>query len=241
MRSDKFPQFDRRTALTLLAGGVAAATGGCSEMFPYKFRFRTTVEVDTPQGLRSGSGVMEISAAMATFKLPDSHAVDFRFKAETVAIDLPGGVLFMLVSGLPSARPFGALAIDTIAGGHPREQRLVDFVGELGRKESLGRSAAMATEDYPGFVHFRDIRNARTIDFVDPTDLSKTFGLGVKMRRILLTVVDEPITRGTTKRLPDFGPNGFAAWDGNQNGDPEPNTLKMLLGTDDFIQGMRYE
>ena len=39
MQRDGFPRFDRRSAIVALAGGIAAATGGCSEMFPYRFRF----------------------------------------------------------------------------------------------------------------------------------------------------------------------------------------------------------
>jgi hypothetical protein len=48
----------RRGALGLLAGTVAALLSGCGSFFRSgSYRFRMTVEVETPEGVRTGSSV----------------------------------------------------------------------------------------------------------------------------------------------------------------------------------------
>lgn len=192
----------RRDAIGLLASSaVATALGGCSEMFPKRFRFRMTVEVETRQALRTGSGVMEMSAANATFKLPDSAAVDLRFKGEAVPVDLHTGTLFALVGQTPGVDRFEGAVVNTFDPKRPGGAQLVAMIDELGRRESLGRKAVMRPQDYPKLVRFRDIRDPKTVELIDPNDLAKNFEAGVKLRRIVLTVVDEPVTIGIEKRL----------------------------------------
>jgi hypothetical protein len=193
----------RRDAVELLVGGAVASTlVGCGGSPRHMFRFRETVEVDTPQGLRSGSSVMEMSAAMAAFKLPDSAAVDLRVKGEAVAVDLPGGQsLFALVGKTPGGDDVRGAVINTFDHRRPGEAKLVAMIEMLGRKESLGREAVMRPQDLPTFVRFRDIRDPKTVELVDPNDLAKSFGTGVKLRRAVLIVVDEPVTVGIEKQL----------------------------------------
>ena len=46
----------RRGVIGLLAGGIAAFLGGCGILgSKSSYRFKMTVEVDTPEGVRSGS------------------------------------------------------------------------------------------------------------------------------------------------------------------------------------------
>lgn len=63
----------RRTILAGLAGGMAALLAGCGLLGGNKYRFRMTVEVDTPQGLRSGSSVYEVSAWNSPKIRPDDQ------------------------------------------------------------------------------------------------------------------------------------------------------------------------
>ncbi|WP_394795580.1 hypothetical protein [Armatimonas sp.] len=194
----------------LVALAALLTTGGCREMFRKRFRFRMTVEVDTPQGLRTGSSVMEMSAAMAAFKLPDSAAVDLRFKGEAVAVDLSGGqMLFALIVDGFQGRNFQADIIQTFDPSYPHEEKLVSLFAKLGDVGSLGRTAVMRPENVPPLVRFRDIRDPKTVELVDPNDLGKSFGASVKLKRITLTVVDEPLTTGIEKRLPQPDSKGF--------------------------------
>ena len=56
----------RRGAMGLLALGTGLLVSGCALISGEStYRFRMTVEVQTPQGLKSGSSVMEVSARVA--------------------------------------------------------------------------------------------------------------------------------------------------------------------------------
>jgi hypothetical protein len=196
-KSNRENSMTRRDVIGLLTAVSALVLTGCGEVFPKRFRFKMTVEVETPLGLRTGSGVMEMSAANVSFQLPDSHAVDLKFKGEAVPVDLPGGTLFALI-GMDE---FEAMVIDTFDPSAPRAKKLVALFGELGSSSSIGRRAELTPAKYPKLVRFRDIRDPKTVELVDPGDLGKSFGAGIKLRRISFAVVDEPVTIGIEKRL----------------------------------------
>ena len=50
-------------------------------------------------------------------------------------------------------------------------------------------------------VRFRDVGDPKSVEVVDAGDLAKSFGPGVKLRRIMLAVTDDPATTGIEKRL----------------------------------------
>jgi hypothetical protein len=91
--------------------------------------------------------------------------------------------------------------INTFDPKRPQSEKLVAMLKDLGEPKSLGRLAVMRPEDYPTLVHFRDIRDPKTVALVDPGDLARSFGAGVKLRRIVLTITDKPVTTGNAKRL----------------------------------------
>lgn len=228
----------RRQILGWLAvGSGALAMTQCTALFPNKFRFKMTIEVETPQGLKTGSSVMELAAGEAPIKLVGTGAgVDF--KGEAVAVDLPGGqTLFALVGNTPRSNPFTGLVIDTFDPTFPREARLVALVGALGQKSSVGRSVEIAPKDLPKLVRFRDIRDPKSVELVNPKDFAKSFGAGVNLKRIMLTVTDEPVTVGIEKRLqkigitPERGLGGIARVSENLS-------LFEQLGYSDFSKGI---
>jgi hypothetical protein len=189
----------RRQVMVAFVGGAVAALGGCDEMFRKRFRFRMTVEVETPQGLRSGSTVTEVSAAKTTKLLPEQHAISTVFKGEAVAVDLPGGTLFALVGDIGPGYPLSVAVVKSFDPLTGPEDKFVASIGKLGERASRGRSVPL--RDLPKLVRFRDIHDPRTVELVDPEDLAKSFGPGVQLSRIVLTVVDEPVTIGIERRL----------------------------------------
>ena len=93
----------RRAVFGLLVAPLFLS--GCAELFPSKYRFRMTVEVETPEGLRRGSSVYQIWANDTTSILPDEAKRDWGSKGEAVAVDLPGGkTLFALMKTANSMR-----------------------------------------------------------------------------------------------------------------------------------------
>src|SRR5262245_578483 len=79
-----------------------AALTGCSGPV-YTYRYRLTVEVDTPEGLKSGSSVIETTVQDNTesWGPPESRMVRSRTKGEAVFVDLGSGkhVIALLAMG----------------------------------------------------------------------------------------------------------------------------------------------
>jgi hypothetical protein len=211
----KGKRMDRRTLLSWI--GVAVGTlalPGCAGARRHTVRFKMTVEVDTPQGLKTGLSVMEMSAATASplMQPGTGKTVDIKFKGEAVAVDLPGEqTLFALVTdgyngGIQDIR---SVFIRNFDPTNPSSEKLVALFETLASPQSIGRTVDVVDRPYalrPPLVRFRDIRDPKTVELVDPNDLSKSFGPGVKLKRIFLTVVDEPVTVGIGKRLTWLGP-----------------------------------
>ncbi len=243
----------RRDVIGVLAGGVAAsALGGCAGSRRHTFRFRETVEVETPQGLKTGSSVMEVSVTKGAFKFPGTTGFGIQFKGEAVAVDLSGGhILFALVVDGFTYKDFnggltGASMLDTafrsFSPGTLVDEVLFARFADLEQRSSIGRTVEVAAKYLPPLVRFRDIRDPKTVELVEPNDLAKSFGAGMTLKRILLTVTDEPVTLGIEKRLAQigFGPNrpldptkypsGVSTW-------PKNPTVAQKLQYIDFVRG----
>ena len=69
--------------------------------------------------------------------------------------------------------------------------------------EKTGASAApeKAWPGEPYFVRFRNIADPKSVEQVDPDDLAKSFGPGVKLKSLTVQMTDEPVTSGIEKRF----------------------------------------
>jgi hypothetical protein len=231
----------RRDVIGLLTTVPFLVLTDCGEMFPSRFRFKMTVEIETPRGLKTGSSVMEMSTALTGVNMPHLNVTETRFKGEAVAVDLPGGTLFALVGGTPGGDDFRGAVINTFAfPRRPEAEKLVALFDTLGQPASLGREVVIHPKDLPKLVRFRDIRDPNTVELVDPDDLAKSFGAGVKLKRIVLTVVDEPVTLGIEKRLNEIGIKPGQGLEASPSGLlTENSTLAQRLGYGDFSRGMK--
>lgn len=199
-------------------GGVylvafCAALTGCSRTLP-SYRYRLTVEVETPQGLRTGSSVFEVSGQETyAFAPPEATGVHSYADGEAVAVDLPSGqTLFALprseyqtdaaVAFAPMA--YRALLIRKL-GANPGS---VDKIHELKRQTGaavLPRYVKLAgsrpVNIYPMLVRFRDLRDPKSVEAVDPSDLAASFGRGTVLKRITVKITDDQVTRTLLSRL----------------------------------------
>ncbi|MEL7519551.1 MAG: hypothetical protein AAFN48_11435, partial [Pseudomonadota bacterium] len=81
-----------RVALGVFFAALLLASCGLSDDKAPDYRYRLTVEVDTPEGLKTGSGVIEVERDAASAVVNPSAAVlRTRIRGEAVAVDLPGG------------------------------------------------------------------------------------------------------------------------------------------------------
>ena len=193
------------------------------------WRYRLTLEVETPEGVKTGSSVRLVSAAAEPQITPEAHP-HARVTGEAVVVDLGNrGVLFALISS-PTSVDYGhQIVFDLFPFVHDvtfesgRTQTMTGS-GELTAEgirfyASLAGTAAGALRNVPVaklpiLVRFRDITDPKTVEIVDPNDLAKSFGAGVSLKSSTIEMVDngiwpltmfgitgEPVTTGIGKKL----------------------------------------
>lgn len=211
----------RRVVMGGLALG-ALTLAGCGNAD--KFRYKMTVEVETPQGLRTGSAVRALESYEGGGFLFGEGRPGVRMTGgEAVAVDVaPGQVLFALLTGASGEVDYGTRIADrAIVGrdgrGWDRTPRVVELWPNAPQTTALAN-----TNPLPMLVWFRDIADPKSVEEVKPNALSSAFGPGVRLRRITVQVTDESIAAGIGKRLrylgrcpepslnPSHGPNDWS-------------------------------
>lgn len=222
----------RRGVLGLIAGGVAGLLSGCGLFGGRTYRFRMTVEVETPEGLRIGSSVYEVWAESNSKLLPEERSRDWGVNGEAVAVDLPGGrTLFALLKTLNGRRE--DLALMSMAALDPLfKNDVVESAQRIASGDGITSPAAVRATDYPLLVTFADPADPTSVQRVDPANLAASFGPGVTLKRITVEVTKDPVTTGIEKRLPKTDAKGFFNWDGKSN--PNENGV---VGIGDFVRG----
>ena len=188
----------RRGVMGLLASAAALVLVGCAKRG--RLRYRITVEIMTPEGLKAGSSVMETRQQGAHPLVPHEPGSGGGggVIGEAVAVDLGGGrVIFALLSG-----PEGRSIYSTV----PRVLNYPELSPPLSRKfrphewqEAFGEAAdakplaVLRREDYPMLVTFGDLSDPKSVEAVNPDVIG--------VRRIALQITDDPVTTGIEKRL----------------------------------------
>lgn len=210
--------------LVVLGLALTAACGGAMGKSYPPYRYRLTVEVETPQGLRTGSSVIEVRTAMAgPNSIPSPGQVFMQVNGEAVAVDLPNGqTLFALLS---SGFDGGGWAAGAYAARIPRlSEREVKARSPDGKWTAeadfdLWMEAVLAStgtyaiprikdqkgktgNDWPMLVRLRDLRDPGSVEQVDPDNLAASFGKGYVMHGITVERTEDAVTRGIRKRLP---------------------------------------
>jgi len=239
------------TALLALSG-----CAGASERLP-DYRYRLTVEVDTPEGLKTGSSVIEVSTAVAgKYTIPNPSVISQRVRGEAVAVDLgKRGVLFALLHSegnadwasnvmfrfAPDIPPTHDAEgrFDSPAHFKARFKAMLRQRGLIALPATFPEGSALRDQSpRPMLVRFIDIADPTTVEKIDPDNLAATFGEGVKLKRITVQITDDPLTTGIEKRL---------GWLPDQRGSlipiPRGKSIgEMPIGSDitegDFSKGM---
>lgn len=157
-----------------------------------------TVVVETPDGIVTGSSVVQIDARLYPNGQPITNNIaSFHFSGEAVAVEVAEGEwLFALL------HPYPAILI------HPTRP---DLFGDTPQRDYRNwmpdipnetDPVAMPEEYWPRFVTFTDINNPVTVVGVDPSDLSASFGEGVRLVEVTLEVTEDEVDfRGISSAL----------------------------------------
>ncbi len=181
-----------RALLCLLMGQMVFMLVGCTSRGSY--RYRLTVQVDTPEGVRSGSSILEVRYYNVPDWLPNGGGTSSQYRGEAVAVDLPGGqTLFALLTGQDggSIERFAPEAIR--AAGQPVTAESIQNVRGIFR---------VPLEYYPQFVRFRHLAKPNSVEAVDPSNLSRSFGQNTRLKSVLVQITEEKPSFSITKRLP---------------------------------------
>jgi hypothetical protein len=232
----------------------AMLTSACGWLFSERYRFKMTVEVETPEGLKTGYSVYQVGASNNAFRLlPDENARGWSVKGEAVAVDLPGGqTLFALMKTGADHGDLAGLSMETLDPLYKNDvvesaQRIAAGKALRGavvvpptRPRSHYDNGELIWEDvpnYPLLVRFKDARDPKSVELVDPANLAKSFGPGVKLKRITVAVTDEDVTTGIGGRLAKWGVLPDHGLDDKFRPTPNP-TLAQQLGFRDFSRGI---
>lgn len=189
-------------------GLTLSACGSADDGAP-DYRYRLTVEVDTPEGVRSGSSVIEVEQSMGRTAMSGfGKRINRRARGEAVSVDLPDGrTLFALLRSEDDV-DWASAVMQTAApeiAGESFEEKFDNMLLIKGEKV-LPRhwppySGGLVISGYPMLVTFGDIDDPASVETVDPDDLAATFGEGVSLRRITVQLTNDPVTTGIEQRL----------------------------------------
>lgn len=194
---------------------LLATTGACGQRA--SVNFKVTVNVNDNGTRRTGWSVWQFNAAKG---FPQGYAV--RLRGDAIAVDLPGrGTLFATLherndnGGLGSRGRLGLIPeakfgdLERQRRRQPRRHKSrVDDLREIAAQEGASarlecvRNIRPYANFCPFMVRFRDPMDPTTVEAVDPADLGATFGPGVTLESIEVTITRAPITRTAEQRLP---------------------------------------
>ena len=164
----------------------------------YDWHQKLTLEVQTPDGVKSGSTVNYVALKKVWTPSFLGHDRVYEFSGEALALDLaPGKVLFVLLSGLDRTSQ-EAMAWGVYKDLIPEEKDSSGYyIFDAYRNISKAKETRVVPrKNYPLFLTFADLNDPRTFSIVDPDNLEATFGPGFSVKQMTLGITSERLTYG---------------------------------------------
>ena len=219
----------RRSVLGLMAAGASALLAGCGLSGNPSYRFKMTIEVDTPEGLKTGSSVYEVATVASSDMITGGKGSRFTLRGEAVALDLGGGrTLFALLKTVAMSG-HDNLGVSSMAAMDPAfDYDWMASTKKIASGDGIKSPAELPTKYYPMLVMFGDISDPKSVEKVDPATIG--------MKRITVEVTDESVTTGIAERLGVIGILPDRSLDNDFKTTTNP-TLAQILGYKDFVRG----
>lgn len=238
------------TGALMVAALMASSCSAGGKRFP-DYRYRLTVEVDTPEGVKTGSSVNEVHMVRAGQNaVPLPRGVGVSLRGEAVAVDLGRGqTLFALLRSESSLDWASWIMLwltraPTYREGHDQLSERVDAmlinrqIIEIPARFTRHFGSGPGGEDArPILVRFANIADSRTVEKVDPDDLAASFGPGVRLRRITAQLTEDQVTTGLKSQLTWLGNFQEPRLDPAYEGGTHPN-FAQTLSHGDFSAGV---
>jgi hypothetical protein len=215
---------------------MALALTACGRSESY--RYKLTLAVNTPDGVKRGSSVVEV--LFQDVSIPERGTMH-KLRGQALYLDLGPGARPLIALLTSKLHPKYGKDIRWSPDGGPT-LRLMSSIygippsGDVPRIASLRGAHKITPDDLPDLVTFADINDPNSVIEVVPNDLQAALGPGVSWNEITLESTDEPITTGikaTLRWIPAYH-NRMLDGDILQRG--RKNTLANKFGTFDFDQ-----
>jgi hypothetical protein len=201
-----------RTVLGL-ALALPSLLAGCSDVDRTSYKYKLTISVDTPTGVKTGSSVVTILVSAGRTMFASGGSV--KANGEALYLDLgPGQRPLVALLSEDRARRYGK---DQSIRGMWEENRptllLLKLYGDkkqpedqrVDREVRLSKLRGVRTfdpVDLPQLVTFADPKDPSTVMHVHFDNPSIALQQNVKWKSLTLEVTDEPVTRGLEQKLP---------------------------------------
>lgn len=156
MKSKNWAKILGVVAVLAVTGAIAWAGEYISkeEYTQGTWRYKITVEVETPEGIKTGSAVRQVTVTLGYLPSPESTA-DKDSKGEAVVVDLgKRGVLFSLTSFSDYYTVFRAFPFSQ--GGTTKEG--IEYYSHL-----KDVKATLKPENYPMLVTFKNLNDPKSV------------------------------------------------------------------------------
>jgi hypothetical protein len=203
--------------LIFVAWAGAAIAFGVGDIYVSgSWRYKMTVIVETPEGIKTGSAVREVSNTASSLELDWPNATNrAELKGEAVVVDLgERGALFALLCydrGIEDHARRIVYDVFPYSGGYSTVEGIRHY------RNLKHREATLTQAQYPLLVTFKDLDDPKTVTRVldmewhGPTTnamfsikadhFEELFGKGVRLKEITIEMTDEPVTWEIDKYL----------------------------------------
>lgn len=225
----------RRGVLGLFAGAGIFSLLGCSGR--ETLRYKMTVEVDTLEGLRSGYAVREVRFSPKSGTFFADGSATWKLQGEAVAVDIaPGKTLFALLNNQSGQPDYAGRDVWLMLKEEPEVKNgKLELWPNMPAKSGLNPKYR-ADWVLPMLVTFEDLNDPKSVERINTTDLAARFGIGVRLKRIVVEVTNEPVTSRLGERLASMGILPDYGLDRTKGVSASP-TLAQKLNYNAFIRG----
>lgn len=183
----------------LMIGGGTYVAAEVTQNKEYSWRYKMTVSVETPEGIKTGTAVREMNIKFEPRPeyRPEPYHVSFKMRGEAVAVDLgERGMVFVLIT--PDSYPE---VTKTFNGPPPLTIKGAEYYSKLKNVGSL-----LDPNLYPTIVTFGNLSDPRSVELIRGEEFNidlkknirvdrfeKRFGKNVKLKNILVEMTDQNI------------------------------------------------
>ncbi len=175
------------------------------------YRYRLTLQVDTPEGLRSGSSVISVSTAQSDSDSITPNAMGAYAKGQAASVDLPDGFTLYALMASPTSHDWAQWIMVWLTPNHAA-RRLREFYPDMVAdhrihilrarfRPSYGDGTPSMQVPRPYLLKMRG-GDQQTAEIVDPDELSASLGPGYNLKSISVQMTTDKVKYDIKNKLP---------------------------------------